>query len=174
MIQHKVCLVGAYAVGKTSLAGRFTQGRFSDRYLATLGVRIDRKTLVVDDREVKFIVWDMAGEDEFAKVNMSYLVGASGYLLVIDGTRRVTFDQGMMLEQRVRDSVGPLPFVVLVNKCDREAAWEITAGDLKDMEARHWVVQRTSAKTGDGVDLSFQTLVRQIDRLRGNRFPGKV
>src|SRR5512136_1257378 len=45
VIQKKVCLLGEFAVGKTSLVRRFVEGRFDDRYLSTIGVRISRKTL---------------------------------------------------------------------------------------------------------------------------------
>ena len=48
MIQKKICLVGASAVGKTSLARRFVEGIYTDRYLTTVGVKIDKKMLEVD------------------------------------------------------------------------------------------------------------------------------
>ena len=38
------------------------------------------------------MLWDIYGEDEFQTVRASYLRGASGYLLVADGTRQLTLD----------------------------------------------------------------------------------
>ena len=64
MIQQKLCMLGSFAVGKTSLVGRFVRQMFSDRYLTTVGVRIDKKELVVAGREVKLVLWDIHGEDE--------------------------------------------------------------------------------------------------------------
>ena len=87
MIQKKICMLGAFAVGKTSLVQRFVKSLFSDRYLTTVGVKIDKKIVTVGDTEVSLVLWDLAGEDEFQSVQTSYLRGASGYLLVIDGTR---------------------------------------------------------------------------------------
>lgn len=162
MIQLKICLLGAYAVGKTSLAARFVRGIFSDKYLATLGVKIDRKMVRYRDERVKLMLWDMAGEDEFAKVNMTYLRGASGYLLVIDGTRRVTLDQAGILQQRVLHTLGKMPHLVLVNKCDAESRWEIRGADIRDMTAQGWLVRQTSALTGDGVEEAFEALVKLI------------
>lgn len=167
MIQLKICLLGSFAVGKTSLVARFSRGLFSDKYLATLGVKIDRKRMEVDGTRVTLILWDMAGEDEFAKVQMSYLRGAAGYLLVFDGTRKLTFDQALMLEERARSTVGQLPFVVLANKSDLEDQWEVSAGDIKSLTARKWLVQKTSAKTGEDVDGAFEKLVRDILSRRG-------
>ena len=65
MIQRKVCLVGSFAVGKTSLLQRFVYSRFSDKYLTTVGVKIDRKIVPTFEGSVSLILWDLAGEDEF-------------------------------------------------------------------------------------------------------------
>ena len=162
MHRFKICVIGAYAVGKTSLVARFTQGIFSEQYLTTLGVKIDRKVLAMDGLELRLVVWDMAGEDEFAKVNVSYLQGANGYLLVVDGTRDGTLTVARALERRVREAVGPLPFVVLANKCDLEEEWEVRRGDLRAMVSDGWTVHKTSAKTGEGVDEAFTALARLI------------
>src|SRR5262245_8048798 len=113
LLQLKVCMLGVFAVGKTSLVVRYVHGMFSERYLATLGVKIDRKVVVASGRTVKLMLWDMAGEDEFAKVNPSYLRGAAGYLLVLDGTNRNTISQSIVLHRKIQAAVGLLPFIVL-------------------------------------------------------------
>jgi GTPase SAR1 family protein len=66
-------MLGAYAVGKTSLVARFVRGIFSDKYLTTVGVKIDKKTIEIANREMSLILWDLAGEDEFYQVRRSYL-----------------------------------------------------------------------------------------------------
>lgn len=162
MLRYKICVIGAYAVGKSSLVARFTQGIFSEEYLTTLGVKIDRKVLHVEGREVRVVVWDMAGEDEFAKVNVAYLQGANGYLLVVDGTRDGTLNVARMLERKVRETIGPLPFVVLANKCDLEEQWEVRRGEFRAMASEGWTVMKTSAKTGEGVDEAFLALARKF------------
>ena len=71
MIYKKICLLGASAVGKTSLVRRFVQGIFSDVYRTTIGVQIESKRITVGDRELQLIIWDLEGEDAFAQVQMS-------------------------------------------------------------------------------------------------------
>ena len=88
MIQKKICLLGGFGVGKTSLVSRFVHSIFSDKYLTTVGVKIDKKRVDLGSQQVDLVIWDIYGEDDFQKVRMSYLRGASGYLLVADGTRR--------------------------------------------------------------------------------------
>ena len=92
MLQKKVCVLGAFGVGKTSLIRRYVESIFSDAYLTTVGVKIDKKTLTVGTEPVTLILWDIAGEDEVTPIRMSYVRGAAGYFLVADGMRAETLD----------------------------------------------------------------------------------
>ena len=64
-VQKKVCMLGDFAVGKTSTVQRFVEGIFDDRYLSTIGVKINRKQLTVDDYVATLLIWDLAGGDDF-------------------------------------------------------------------------------------------------------------
>ena len=162
MIQKKICLLGAFAVGKTSLVSRFVHSIFSDKYHTTVGVKIDKKVLGVGETELNLILWDLHGEDDFQEVRASYLRGMSGYLLVVDGTRRASVDTAIALQQRAHETVGPVPFEVLVNKADLRPDWEVTEDDLADFGTRGWSVLETSAKTGDGVENAFANLAGRL------------
>jgi small GTP-binding protein len=161
-IQKKVCMVGAFAVGKTSLVARFVHSMFSEKYHTTIGVKVDKKTVDIDGRRVNLILWDLAGEDDFNTVRTSHLRGASGYLLVIDGTRRETLTTALDLQQRVEREVGPLPFHLLVNKSDLIDEWQLSDDDLSALASRGWHVTKTSAKTGTAVEEAFHDLARAI------------
>lgn len=159
MIQKKVCLLGAFATGKTSLVARFVRSVFSEKYLTTVGVMIERKTVATATGDVNLILWDLHGEDEFQKVRASYLRGTAGLLFVVDGTRRDTLDRALLLYEESRMAVGPVPGVFALSKCDLVDAWELTEADLERLEAAgcRWV--KTSAKTGEGVETAFSLLV---------------
>lgn len=162
MIQKKICMLGAFAVGKTSLVSRFVRSIFSEKYHTTVGVKIDKKTLDVGGTELNLILWDLHGEDDFQEVRTSYLRGMSGYLLVVDGTRRASVDTAIALQQRAQETVGAVPFQVLVNKADLRPDWEVEEGDLADFRARGWSVLETSAKTGGGVEDAFVDLAGRL------------
>ena len=162
MIQKKVCLLGAFAVGKTSLVARFVKSIYSDQYLTTVGVKVDKKTVHLGDQQINLIVWDLAGEDEFQKVRMDYLRGAAGYLLVADGTRRDTLETARMLTQRVTQAIGPIPFVFLINKTDLASEWEIDDQVIQECLNDGWNVIKTSAKTGEGVEEAFKLLAQKV------------
>ncbi len=158
MKQKKVCLLGAYAVGKTSLVSRFVKSLFSDQYHSTIGVKVDKKEVTVGDRKVELLLWDIYGEDEFQKLRASYLRGSAGYILVVDGTRRETLGQAVALQSRTQEAVGKVPFVLMVNKSDLTDKWEVDETALKDLEDRGWPVFKTSAKTGASVEEAFLAL----------------
>ena len=118
-------MLGSFAVGKTSLVARYVRSIFSEKYHSTIGVKIDKKTLSIDDNEVNLILWDLYGEDKFQQMQTSYLRGASGYLLVADGTRASTVDTAISLQDRTELTIGDVPFIMLVNKADLKERWEV-------------------------------------------------
>ncbi|PMB35723.1 GTP-binding protein [Fischerella thermalis CCMEE 5319] len=162
MLQKKICMVGAFATGKTSLVGRFVHSIFSEKYQTTVGVKIDKKIVNIQGQDINFILWDLYGEDEFQKVRMSYLRGASGYLLVVDGTRKNTLEKAFNLQIKVQNTIGNVPFILILNKWDLIDEWEINDVEINEVVQRGWTVMKTSAKTGLGVEESFQILANKI------------
>jgi small GTP-binding protein len=162
MLQKKICMLGSFAVGKTSLVRRYVESIYSDAYHTTVGVKIDKKVVQVGPREVTLVLWDLYGEDEFQKMRWSYVKGASGYLLVADGARRATFEKALALEEGVRQAAGSLPFVFVLNKADLASSWEVDAGMENQLADKGWEVLRASAKTGENVDAVFRKLTEKM------------
>ena len=158
MIQKKICLLGAFAVGKTSLVKRLVSGIFSDKYLTTVGVKIDQKKLSVRGQDLMMVIWDLYGDDDFQKVRASYLQGSSGYILVIDGTRKETVDVACKLHELARKTIGPVPFVLLLNKHDLVDEWVVESPVVSDLRDQACLVSMVSAKTGEGVEAAFTAL----------------
>ena len=162
MIQKKVCMLGATGVGKTSLVSRFVTSIFSDKYLTTIGVKVDKKMMAVDGTDVTLVLWDIYGQDEFQTVRSSYLKGASGYLLVADGTRQLTLDTARELQKTAEGVLGAVPFVLVLNKTDLADEWRVDDRALWRLAEDGWSIIRTSAKSGDGVDDAFLNLTRRM------------
>ncbi len=160
--KFKICMVGATAVGKTSLASRFARGMFSDRYRTTIGVAIETRTLEREGRTTQLVIWDLSGEDEFQNVQAAYFRGAAGYLLVVDGTRPETIDAALSLKARLEQNIGRLPFVLAVNKSDIDAPAWISREQLGKLERDGFAPMLTSAKTGAQVDEVFGRLVDAV------------
>lgn len=162
--QKKICMLGGFSVGKTSLVKRYVESVFSEAYLTTVGVKIDKKTVTLGDKTVHLILWDLAGEDDMASLRMSYMRGSAGYVLVADGTRSATLEVALALRKRVEAEYGPLPFALLINKNDLREQWTITDDDLEKLRTDGWWVRTSSARTGEGVEDAFTDLATRVAR----------
>ena len=158
MITKKICMLGSFSVGKTSLVGRYVHSVFSDKYLSTVGVKISKKELSAAGKELVLVLWDMEGKDKYVDINTSYLRGAMGFFVVADGTRRETLDMALELRERAIALSGPIPCRLLINKADMVHNWEITPTDLEKLGQREIKYIATSAKTGLGVAEAFEEL----------------
>jgi small GTP-binding protein len=159
MIQKKVCMVGVQGTGKTSLVQQFVHSMFSDRYLSTVGVKIDRKALDLDGTPLTIVLWDLAGRDGQEDITTSYLRGAHAILYVADGTRKETCDQLGELRALAREAAGEVPELLALNKIDLTDRWALDKR-YEETLAREWDLVRTSAKSGTGVEEAFQRLGR--------------
>ncbi len=164
MIQKKIGLLGAPGVGKTSLVRRFVHTLFDDKYLTTIGVKVDKKIVRVGDADVTLMLWDVAGAEEHFSVPSSYMRGAAGYLLVIDGTRPPTLECAAEIVEQLDRELGPMPFVLVLNKIDLADQWKINDADLAALTGRAHAVIRSSAKTGEGVEQAFMELAGELIR----------
>ena len=164
VIQKKICLLGDFAVGKTSLIRRYVEGRYDEKYLSTIGVNISRKAIEQEDYMLNLLIWDLAGGDDFATVGRSYLSGAVAALIVCDLTRPDTLETFTVYATKML-AINPQAKLLFVGiKADLEAercvAWEDAAAVSDGLGGRFFV---TSAKTGYQVEDAFHHLAGQIE-----------
>lgn len=172
MISKKICLIGDFGVGKTSLIRRFVDRQFSDQYLSTVGVKISRKVVDCDPitsekaASVQLLIWDIEGHTKFKAIAPSYLQGASGAVIVADVTRLETVER---LSEHIElfFSINRKGFLVIAfNKVDLVTDLELEqivkrSPDLMNQEGVLSCYQ-TSAKTGVYVDDMFYLLSQKF------------
>ena len=161
MIQKKICLLGASSVGKTSLVKQFVEGIFSEKYLTTIGVKIDKKTITFENEQIQFMLWDMEGNDTYNVFQERYLRGAAAYIIVVDQTRTTSFHEGLDIHTLARQ-VSNCPAILTINKNDLPATWNIEDKEnkaYKDLFDLHF---STSAKTGANVEAMFLALAKLL------------
>lgn len=161
MIQKKICMVGVFATGKTSLVQRFVHSKFSEKYHSTVGVKVDRKEVDVAGTRVNLLLWDLAGQDKFQSIQGSYLRGSSGIFYVVDGTRRETLTELESMQALAHEAVGTVPAVIAINKADLLEQWQLGDAEVFGLFGRGRHVLKTSAKTGEGVEEAFLWLAGQ-------------
>lgn len=161
---HKVCMLGDFGVGKTSLVARFVRSTFSDRYLTTVGVKVDSKEVTLADGVVrKLVVWDIAGRSALDALGLHYLRGASALLLVADGTRESSLSSALNLLMQSRAVLPDALVALAVNKLDLVERWEVAPATLAELR-RSLPVFETSALSGDGVESVFADLAARLPR----------
>jgi small GTP-binding protein len=167
MNQKKVCMVGLFGTGKTSLVQQFVHSIFSVKYHSTVGVKIDRKVVEVEGAPVTLVLWDLAGRDASQDIPASYLRGSHAVFYVVDGTRRETLEQLSELRELARTAAGEVPSAVALNKIDLTEQWILKPADEAALAAQGFHVLKTSAKTGAGVEEAFHWLARETVRAGG-------
>lgn len=162
VISKKVCMIGPFAVGKTSLVRQYVESIFSDNYLTTVGVKISKKKVITDTTDVQLMIWDIEGVDAFTALRPSNLRGASGVLLVLDGTRPKSVEVATDVLQQVRKELPETPIVGIINKCDREFDWKLGLEELDAIKNLGISTITTSAKTGHNVEQAFELMVEKM------------
>jgi small GTP-binding protein len=165
-VAKKICMLGDFGVGKTSLVRRYVHGEFSPDYQTTLGVNIykyaDQVSGPTGPVDFRHLLWDIEGGLQRESLLDSYINGAAGAIVVGDVTRpdRIeTMRENAMRFQQARPG-RPVVFALnksdLIESDDRADEAESLARDCRG------TVQYTSALTGEAVSELFRTLAEQI------------
>ena len=161
----KVCLVGEHAVGKTSLIRRYVLDEFDDRYIVTLGAKVSKKEMTLNDAkrgaiQMDMTIWDIMGSKGFRELlREAYFHGAQGILAACDLTRYDTLEDLDSWVESVFRTVGETPVVFAVNKSDLVDQAAFGEEQVKQAtEAFEAPFFYTSARTGQNVEVAFREL----------------
>lgn len=160
-VAKKVCLIGRFAVGKTSLVKRFIDNQFGEKYKTTVGVSISTKDVAVSDEEqLSLVIWDIAGFEQDGHYQ-HYLRGVHGVIWVVDGTEPESFEILDMISSSIPE-IKSIPSICFVNKCDLDDDWLISDKEINLLKEFNYSVLLSSAKTGANVEKGFIDLARQL------------
>lgn len=155
-------MLGAFSVGKTSLVKRYVHSIFSEKYETTIGVKISKHSLNIDEQETQLLIWDIEGKDSFTQINARYLRGAAGIVLVADGTRPESINELFEIHALVREHNPSTPVVVMLNKKDLIEQWQISENQYELIKKMGWDVFESSAKTSENVEQAFLSLAKNM------------
>ena len=156
LFRTKIVLLGAPGVGKTSLVRRYVDNVFRDDYLTTLGVKVDRKRVHLDEADVALLIWDMHGETDGLEVPNSYLRGVSVGVAVFDSSRPPTIGKAVELAERLQVASPNARVYFAANKSDLDIDWEALAAEAKSSGIDTF--DRLSARQGSGVEALFESI----------------
>ncbi len=170
----KLVILGPPGVGKSSLSNRFVHNRFSMSYTFTIGLDIMTKRVQFDDRDVRFVIADIGGQDRFSVLRPKFYAGSRGALLVFDLTRRSTLEALVEWKEGLLSQVPNALLRVIGNKSDLGAQREVTSEEAKAFLKEHLGLDEdayieTSAKTGDLVEDAFLDFAVQFTEQTDSR-----
>jgi Ras-related protein Rab-11A len=170
----KLVLIGDSAVGKTSIRQRYLGHGFQKEHLTTLGADFAAITKEVDEYQIKYQIWDLAGQPMFKNVRPRFFKGCFGALAVFDITRRDTFlNLGNWIEELYQSSGrGVVPIILLANKMDLEDERQVTEEEAQEFVAelnkqtKELSIENfflpTSALNGLNIDKAFEIIGQYI------------
>ena len=181
LLKSKICLVGERGVGKSSLIRRYVLDQFDDKYVRTLGAKVEKKTMRIDiperhaQVEIFMAIWDIIGHVGFRQLlGDSFFNGAQGILAVADLTRRETLPVLTGWVEAVESVAGKVPVMLVANKADLTAEAQFGVKDLAELaDAFGCTYLLTSAKNGQNVEDAFLRLATEIAtaRMPSNQVP---
>jgi len=160
----KVLTAGEGGVGKTTLLRRYVEGKFSSETKMTIGVEFFLKELNIDGQKVMLQLWDFGGQERFRFLLESYVIGARGALLMFDLTRTMTLENIEQWVQIVRKEDPKLPILFLGSKSDLTSDICVEEDYIEEFKQHFNMYDffRSSSKTGENVELCFESLSSQI------------
>lgn len=159
MTSKKVILAGSFGVGKTSLFNQFIFNKFDDKYLTTIGVKVNKKVVDIEDRQLSILLWDIAGEVSQDKVPVTYFLGASGVIYVFDLSRPSTYKNIQQDIDYLSSILNGGVIRVVGNKKDLMTEEQINI--IKEQISVP-LEMTTSAKTGENVEELFYDIGKAL------------
>ncbi|MHA1452962.1 MAG: Rab family GTPase [Promethearchaeota archaeon] len=171
-LSFKMVIGGEFAVGKTSLVHTFITGKFEEDYKATIGTAILKKDcqLITLNIEVKLIIWDLGGQEQFAQVRSKYMKDAKAGFLVFDVTRPETFEKIPRWYDDFKSSAdSSLELILIGNKIDLESDRKVSTEKGMALAKKLGIPYlETSALNNDIVEEAFQMIAFKLvqDRIQ--------
>eukprot|EP00049_Salpingoeca_infusionum_P018159 m.355991 g.355991 ORF g.355991 m.355991 type:complete len:225 (+) comp17411_c0_seq1:300-974(+) len=160
-IEHgvKVLIVGNGAVGKSSMIQRYCKGIFTQAYKKTIGVDFLEKQLHVGGEDLRLMIWDTAGQEEFDSLTKTYYRDAEACVVAFSTIDRDSFEAVESWIKKVEDEVGRIPMVLIQNKVDLVDNAAMTPQEAEALAAKVKLkFYRTSVQENFNVDQVFQYL----------------
>ena len=161
-IPIKLVMLGESGVGKTSVIDRYTTGNFPEASKPTIGAAFLTKEVRFNDTCYDLMIWDTAGQEEYRGLAPMYYRNASVAIVMFDITNQASFDAVDYWIKDLKDNAGPEICVILCgNKTDKEKEEGVVnqSAVLDFAQSQGISYVTTSALTGEGVDMLFQTAV---------------
>lgn len=163
IIDARVVILGAEAVGKTYCISRFCLVDFNDSYLPTIGVDFKRRNIKTSSgTNLKICYWDISGHQKFKSIIALYIDKHKFVILVFDITNRNSFNE-LKPYIEVCDEKEGKKLILIGNKSDLKEIRQVSAEEAREFaKANGMAYFETSAKHSIGFDPAHDFIVQKI------------
>ena len=161
----KLIIIGDTGVGKSCLMRRVQDNEFKTEHQITIGVEFGSFAGSIQDKIVKFQIWDTAGQESFKSVTRIFYRGAHCVFLTYDITRDETFVNAIDWLKEIQEHASPDTLIYLIgNKAELEEEREITFDRAIEFARAHKISKcfETSATTGNNVEDVFGCAIKEV------------
>ena len=161
---YKIVVLGDISVGKTSILSRFRYGVFEPEYMPTLGIDFFSQNLFYEDKTIRLILWDTAGEERFRSLIPSYLKNADCIIIVFDITNKDSFNSlnKWLTDSKNNASEGTI-YIICGNKSDLKEKRTVNENEIDEyIKKNELIYVECSAKNGEGIKDLFNTVAKNL------------
>ena len=153
----KILIIGDSEVGKTCLLSRFIDNTFTKNHITTFGIEFKTKYINLNDKIIKYQIWDTSGLERFRRVTESYYTNVNGIIIVYDITDQNSFESiNKWIIKQINNNVKNNIVKVLVgnknDKADRVISKEEGENLAKNLGMKFF---ETSAKKNNNINELF-------------------
>ena len=164
--QIKLVIIGDSGVGKTNFIFQFTEGRFSNIHVTTVGFDYKSKIIKLPSskKNVKLQIWDTAGQERYMAINKNLFQKVQGIILMYDLTNRDSFEHVSNWLNLVKQNASSKIIILVANKSDLEDEKRIVSKEEGERiaENNNILFFEGSGSSGDNVDKIFITIAEEI------------
>jgi small GTP-binding protein len=161
-------MIGDGGVGKTSLIKNYTMGTFETDYVKTIGAQFSRYDKKIKNDIIKLIFWDIAGQDDFNFLHPLFFQESKACIIVFSLEKNDlgedSFSHIKNWYEELKQYCGNIPIVLFANKVDLVDQKDINYNKINEVVEEFQLLgyYLTSAKTGEGVNEAFNTIIKKL------------
>lgn len=159
--EFKLVLVGDGGVGKTTFVKRHLTGEFEKVYVATVGAEVHPMKFTTNRGEIKFNVWDTAGQEKFAGLRDGYFIQAHCAIIMFDLTSRISYKNVPVWYRDLVRVCENIPIVLVGNKADIKNR-KVKARTITFHRRKNLAYYDISAKSNYNFEKPFLWIARKL------------
>ncbi|XP_066995669.1 ras-related protein Rap-1b [Anabrus simplex] len=164
-VRHRIVVMGAAKVGKSSIISQFLYSTFSPKYKRTVE-EMHHGDFSVSGINLTLDILDTSGAYEFPAMRALSISSGDAFILVYDITDSDTFTEIRTLRDQILESreVSPAPIVVVANKIDlADESNQIDTETFESVVSLDWENGFVQASAKDNINVSkiFKELLSQ-------------